>query len=1073
LFLSVGKIFEETKKMESYQIYFKIFFLIIIFSFILVDNKVSSSEQKDWENPEIVGINKEQPHCTLMPYENLTRVIEGDRFASRYFKSLNGNWKFHWVSKPDDRPKYFYKFDYDVSNWKEIPVPSNWQMVGYDIPIYLNIPYPFENNPPYIQKHFNPVGSYCTEFEIPADWKGRQVFIHFDGVESAFYLWINGEKVGFSKDSRTPAEFNITKFLRNGKNILAAEVYRWSDGSYLECQDFWRLSGIYRNVYLFSTPNVHIRDFEVKCDLDEKYQDAMLHVTARVWNYADTACWKPEIEVTLLDANHQPVGSDILMKGNSVYIPTGDESIVKMKAFVKNPLKWSAEIPNLYTVILTLKDQNGKVLEIESCKFGFRKSEIKNGQLLVNGVPILIKGVNRHEHDPDTGHYIRLESMIKDIQLMKQHNINTVRTCHYPDDPQWYELCDKYGIYLIDEANIESHGMGYDPDKTFANKPEWKNAHLDRIQRMVERDKNHPSVIIWSMGNEAGDGINFEAASDWIHHRDSSRPVHYERAELRPHTDIYCPMYARIEHLEKYASQSQDRPLIMCEYAHAMGNSVGNLQDYWDVIEKYDHLQGASVWDWVDQGIRKKTADGREFWAYGGDFGEEKTDRNFCCNGLVLPDRAITPKLLEVKKVYQYIKFKALDLATGRFEIINHYDFKNLNDVDIHWQLVADGRQIAKGIFSRPNIPPQQRKEIIIDITSLQPEPGVEYFIDFSARTTEPQPLLPVGYEIASEQFQLPIAVKVMEVDIVRLPKLEFTQTENLITVKGKEFDMIFNKTSGTIASFQFKGTELIETGPQPNFWRAPTDNDFGNGMDKRCDVWKAASNHRTVEKIDVQHINPSQVKIEVHFDLPDAKSKHRTIYQIFGSGDVIVENHFAPGDKELPELPRFGMTMPIPKGFEQVQWYGRGPHENYWDRNTSALVGIYRSTVKEQYVPYISPQENGYKTDVRWVAFLNDKGNGLLAVGMPLICFSALHYTNEDLTQESRGTMHPTDLKERDFIFVNLDYKQMGVGGDDSWGARPHAEYCLPQKEYSYKFRLKPFTKKDDLMKVSKERFE
>lgn len=1055
--------------MELYQFYFKVLFSIVILSFVLTNQKVTSSEPNDWEDPQIVGINKEQPHCTLMPYESLAKAIEGKLFASKHFKSLNGNWKFHWVNKPDDRPKDFYKLDFDVSQWKEIPVPSNWQMQGYDIPIYLNIPYPFENNPPFIQKHFNPVGSYRTEFEIPADWKERQVFIHFDGVESAFYLWINGEQVGFSKDSRTPAEFNITKYLRAEKNILAAEVYRWSDGSYLECQDFWRLSGIYRNVYLFSTPSIHIRDFEARCDLDQNYQDAMLHVIAKVWNYGKEACWKPEIEIKLLDEKNQPVGSDVLMKGNSVYIPSGDESIVKMKALVKNPLKWSAEIPNLYTVILTLKDKDGNILEIESCKFGFRTSEIKNGQLLVNGVSILIKGVNRHEHDPDTGHFITLESMIKDIQLMKQHNINTVRTCHYPDDSQWYELCDKYGIYLIDEANIESHGMGYDPDKTFANKPEWKKAHLDRIQRMVERDKNHPSVIIWSMGNEAGDGINFEAASDWIHHRDPSRPVHYERAQFRPHTDIYCPMYARIEHLEKYASQQQDRPLIMCEYAHAMGNSVGNLQDYWDVIEKYDQLQGASIWDWVDQGIRKKTADGREFYAYGGDFGEDQTDRNFCCNGLVLPDRQITPKLLEVKKVYQYIKFKPVDLKGGKVEIVNKYDFKDLSDVDIHWEIWADGKSIDRGLLSKPRIPPKESRIITVDLSKIKPEPGVEYFLNFSARTTEPQPLIPAGYQIAYEQFQLSIDTKAAPIDIASLPKLTISQSDLLITVNGKDFKLQFDKRKGTISSYKFQGIELIVSGLEPNFWRAPTDNDFGNGMQKRCAVWRHAGRDRVVEDVQVQQPTASEIKITFQFDLKEAESQHQTSYTVLGSGDVIVENHFTPGKKELPELPRFGMTMQIPKTFERVQWYGRGPHENYWDRHTSALVGVYQSTVQEQFEPYVSPQENGYRTDVRMVAFLNDKGNGLLAVGMPLICFSALHYTNEDLTQQSRGTMHPTDLKERDFVFLNLDYKQLGVGGDDSWGARPHPQYSLPAQEYSYKFRLKPVTKKDDLMKMSK----
>ncbi len=1059
--------------MDSFHFFFKLLLSIVVISLFLLNVKLFSSEPNDWENPQITAINTELPHCTLMPYENLNKAIEGDRFASQYFKSLNGNWKFHWVKRPDDRPKDFYKLDFDVSQWKEIPVPSNWQMQGYDVPIYLNIPYPFENNPPFIQKHFNPVGSYRTEFEIPVDWKNRQVFIHFDGVESAFYLWINGDQVGFSKDSRTPAEFNITKFLRAGKNILAAEVYRWSDGSYLECQDFWRLSGIYRNVYLFSTPNVHIRDFEVKCDLDENYQDAMLHVIAKVWNYGKEACWKPEIEVALLDANHQAVGSDILMKGNAVYIPSGDESSVRMKAFVKNPLKWSAEIPNLYSVVLTLKDKDGNILEIESCQFGFRKSEIKNGQLLVNGVPILIKGVNRHEHQPDTGHYISLESMIKDIQLMKQHNINTVRTCHYPNDPQWYELCDKYGIYLIDEANIESHGMGYDPDKTFANKPEWKRAHLDRIQRMVERDKNHPSVIIWSMGNEAGDGINFEAASDWIHHRDPSRPVHYERAGLRPHTDIYCPMYARIEHLEKYAGQKQDRPLILCEYAHSMGNSTGNLQDYWDVIEKYDQLQGACIWDWVDQGIRKKTADGREFYAYGGDFGEKQTDRNFCCNGLVLPDRQVTPKLLEVKKVYQYIKFKPVDLKNGKVEIINKYDFMDLSTVDIHWEILADGKSIDKGLLSKPRILPKESRIITVDLSKIKPEPGVEYFLNFSARTTDAQPLIPTGYEIACEQFQLPIEIKAATIDVSSLPKLTLSQASQTITVSGKDFQVQFDKSKGTIASFKYQGAELIVAGLETNFWRAPTDNDFGNGMQKRCAIWRHAGRDRVVTDVQVQQPVASEIKITFQFDLKEAECQHRTAYTVLGSGDVIVENHFTPGKKELPELPRFGMTMQIPKEFGQVYWYGRGPHENYWDRKTSALVGVYQSMVRELFEPYISPQENGYRTDVRWAAFLNDKGTGLLAIGLPLICFSAQNYTNEDLTQQSRGTMHPTDLKEQDFVFLNLDYKQMGVGGDDSWGARPHAEYSLPTQEYSYKFRLTPVTKKDDLMKVAKKRLE
>lgn len=547
----------------------------------------------DWENPEMIGVNKQPSHCTLMPYASLDKAKMADRFNSSFYLSLNGKWKFNWVKSPAERPVDFYKKNYDLSQWAEIDVPGNWQLQGYDVAIYLNSLYPFEKNPPFIQHDYNPVGSFRRKFSVPADWEKRQVFIHFDGVESAFYLWINGEKVGYSQGSRTPAEFDITQYLRPGNNILAVEVYRWSDGSYLECQDFWRLSGIFRNVYLFSAPRLHISDFEIETIFDDLYQDAELHVTARVWNYDSVAARKPKAEALLFDPQNQQIIDAQSKTGGTAYIAPGTEGIMKIKMKVRGPRKWSAEIPELYTLVLQLKNEKGEIVEFESAHFGFRKVEIKNGQLLVNGVPILIKGVNRHEHDPLIGHYITRESMIKDLELMKQHNINTVRTCHYPDDPQWYELCDLFGIYLIDEANIEAHGLGYAPENVLANKPEWREAHLDRVRRMVERDKNHPSVILWSLGNEAGDGTAFEACSDWIHHRDPSRPVHYERAGRQPHTDIVCPMYAPIEYLEKYASEPQDRPLIMCEYAHAMGNSVGNLQDYWDVIEKYDQCRAA------------------------------------------------------------------------------------------------------------------------------------------------------------------------------------------------------------------------------------------------------------------------------------------------------------------------------------------------------------------------------------------------------------------------------------------------------------------------------------------------
>ncbi|MFQ6038194.1 MAG: glycoside hydrolase family 2 TIM barrel-domain containing protein, partial [Candidatus Aminicenantales bacterium] len=575
----------------------------------------------DWENPRVIGRNKQPPHSTLIPYKERGKAIAGDRFASAFFLSLNGRWKFRWSPAPAERPKGFEDPGFDASSWEDIPVPGNWQVQGYGVPRYLNSDYVFPKNPPHIPHDANPVGCYRRTFRIPETWSHREVFLHFDGVDSAFYVWVNGRMVGYSQGSRTPAEFRITETLHPGENTLAVEVYRFSDGSYLECQDYWRLSGIFRNVYLFSAPSTHIRDFEVVGNLDDDDKDAVLSVTAWVHNYGQQAVWHPVVELSLLDPEKQPVGSEILASAETPYIAPDAESVLTMKAGVPDPLKWSAEKPHLYTVLLTLKDRSGEVLEFESCAFGFREVTVRNGQLLLNGKPILIKGVNRHEHDPDTGHFVTQASMIRDIRLMKQHNITTVRTSHYPNDPEWYELCDRYGLYVIDEANIESHGMGYRPEETLANRPEWEKAHLGRIIRMVERDKNHPCVIIWSMGNEAGDGTTFEAASRWIHKRDPSRPVHYERAELRPHTDIYCPMYARIPHLIRYASHPQSRPLILCEYAHAMGNSVGNLQDYWDIIEQYETLQGGSIWDWVDQGLRKKTADGREFWAYGGDFG--------------------------------------------------------------------------------------------------------------------------------------------------------------------------------------------------------------------------------------------------------------------------------------------------------------------------------------------------------------------------------------------------------------------------------------------------------------------
>jgi beta-galactosidase len=1018
---------------------------------------------EDWENPLVLSRNTEPPHATLMPYATMSRAVEGDRYQSEYCLSLNGRWKFFWVAKPADRPRDFFRPEFDISDWKEISVPGNWQLQGFDVPIYLDQDYPFPADPPHIPHDHNPVGSYRTTFAVPEGWRGRQVYLHFDGVNSAFYVWVNGVMAGYSEDSRTPAEFNITRLLRPGANVLAAEVYRYSDGSYLECQDFWRLSGIFRNVYLFSTPSVHLRDLELKSELEPDSGQAAIRVKAWVTNSGETPARDLTVEVRLLDPDGTPAGADPLTKGTCPYIAPGAESLFLMKADVRNPRLWTAETPYLYRAVLVLKNERGETTEIEGAGFGFRTVEIKGGRLLVNGRPILIKGVNRHEHDPVTGQYVTRDSMLKDIVLMKQHNINAVRTCHYPDDPQWYELCDRYGLYLIDEANIESHGMGYRPDRTLANRPEWKAAHLDRIRRMVERDKNHPSVIIWSMGNEAGDGTNFEAASEWIHRRDPSRPVHYERAQLRPHTDIYCPMYPDISAIVAYAENKPDRPLIMCEYEHAMGNSCGNFQEYWDAIESHEALQGGCVWDWVDQGILKTAPDGRRYFGYGGDFGDSPTDGNFCCNGLVLPDRTVTPKMIEVKKCYQNVGFRAVDPAAGRFEITNKFFFTNLDEFECSWSLEEDGREVRSGSLGRLSLAPRQSREVDVPLGEPAPKPGAEYFLRFSVRLADATAWAPKGHEVAAEQFKLPFGAAATPLPLASLPALRQSASGERIVISGRDVETSFDARRGELVSYRFKGTELLSRGPEPNFWRAPTDNDFGNGLPRRCAVWQKASAGRTLEKFDVEPLSPQAIRLTARFDLPDVQSQHTTIFTVLASGDIIVENRLRIGRPGLPELPRFGMRLRLPVAFESVEWLGRGPHENYWDRAASAFVGLYRSTARDLFVPYVSPQENGYKTDVRWVALRDRTGRGLIFCGLDLICFSALRYAIEDLTQKNRGTMHPVDLVERDFVEVNVDYRQTGVGGKDSWGARPLPKYTLFPEDYSYRFRIRPLDSGDD----------
>jgi beta-galactosidase len=1013
----------------------------------------------DWENPQMIGRNKEAPRATAIPFADLEAALAGDAAASPWHLSLNGEWSFNWSENPASRPAGFFMPEFDVGTWDTIPVPANWQLHGHGYPIYTNVRYPWgEPDPPRVPHNFNPVGSYRRTFTVPEGWDGRQVYLSFGGVSSAFYLWVNGREVGYSQGSRTPAEFNVTDYLIPGENLVALEVYRYSDGSYLECQDFWRISGIFRDVSLYSWDDLHIRDFQVHTDLDEDYRNAELGIDVWVRNLGD------EADAFFVDAKLFDADGELIVDGltASASADAGGEVKVRLDRNVANPPKWSAEEPNLFRLVVALTDSDGSIVQAVSTDVGFREVEITNGQLLVNGVAVLIKGTNRHEHDPDTAHVMTTEGMIRDILLMKQHNINAVRTSHYPDVPEWYDLTDRYGLYIIDEANIESHGIGYDSDKTLGNKPEWGKAHLDRTISMVERDKNHPSIIIWSLGNEAGDGVNFTANADWIRERDPSRPVHYERAELGPNTDIYCPMYERIPDIVEYAKTYDDRPLILCEYSHAMGNSNGNLKDYWDAIYKYERLQGGFIWDWVDQGLRQPIP-GRPdefYFAFGGDFEPDGVyhDDNFLMNGLVSADRVPHPGLLELNKVYQYITAEPVDLAQGAIEITNGFAFIDLTGFDGSWELEGDGEVLASGQLPALDLAPNESRAVTLPLPMIDPQPGVEYWLNLSFRLAEDSSWAEKGHEVAWEQFKLDLETPALAFDTAAMPPLAVEEGEGRITVSGEGFRVEFDLAAGTIASFTAGGTELIRSGPRPNFWRAPTDNDRGNGFPERCAPWKAAGRNWQVSDSSLTQPGLSEVELRFDGEFPDVGGTNSVIFTVFGSGDLVVEHSFTPGEGELPEVPRFGMQMVAPGGLETVTWYGRGPHESHWDRKAGARVGVYSGTVDEQFVDYSEPQENGNKTDVRWVSLTNAEGVGLLVAGDPVIGFSVHHYTTEDLETAKHGY----EMEYREDITFNVDLQQTGVGGDTSWGARTHDEYTLWPEAMSYSFRVRPLTPTD-----------
>ncbi len=1034
----------------------------------------------DWENTEMIGQNKEPAHNTFIPYPDIKTAIGGIK-ESPYYLSLNGKWKFNWAKNPSERPSDFYKIEFDCNNWKEIPVPSNWQLEGYGIPIYLNYRYPNSINRkeiPKIDHQYNPVGSYRTEFAIPKDWEGREIFIHFDGVQSAFYIWINGEKVGYSQGSMTPAEFNITKYLKKGKNILAVEVYRWSDGSYLEDQDMWRLSGIYRDVYLFSTPKLHIRDFFVFCDLDAEYKDAILKVKAKIRNYSEKMSEGNKLELILLDAKNNVVGSDPLKIAEIPPVNPLKETEINIKSSIKKPYKWSAEDPYLYEIVLTLKNSNGEIIEVERCKFGFRKVEFKsNGEILINGKSIIFKGVNRHDHDPDRGRAVTYDRMIQDVKILKQFNINAVRTSHYPNQPKWYELCDEYGIYVIDECNLETHGLRNILPRS---DPKWTKAVVDRMISMVERDKNHPCIFMWSLGNEAGNGENFVKMKKAALEIDSTRKIHYEGDYELVVSDVFSSMYTPIEELEKSGKLEivkftfPDRrkvtpqmykgmPRILCEYAHSAGNSTGYLQEYMDIFEKYENCVGGFIWDYIDKVFRKVDENGKEYWGYGGDFGDEQNDKHFCVNGIITADRQPNPGLYEVKKVYQNIKVYPIDLKLGKVKVYNKNRFINLDFVEISWELTANGTVIQEGTMPVPSIDPLKEEEITIPFESNNLNPDIEYFLMIKFILLEDTLWAEKGHVVAWDQFKLPFGtLKTSILDINSMPTLKLNELAKEIEVIGNEFKIIIGKNTGGIESLTYKNKELISSPLVPNLWRVYTDNDLGLEYifpdQKQPNIWKKATKKRRIIEIKAEQINTQVVHIISTSEVRYGISDYKTEYTIYGNGDILIENSFTPSKNMI----RFGMQMAIPNEYNLISWYGRGPYENYWDRKTGAPIGKYSSSVENFIHNYVRPQENGNRCDVRWVTFTNKEGFGLMATGLPLLSISAWPYMQEDLETAN----HINELPKRETITVNLDYKQRGVGSgltpDTVMGKPTIKKYRLiEKKQYNYAFRLKILTKK------------